>query len=491
MPNRLQHETSPYLLQHVDNPVDWYPWGEEALQRARDEEKPILLSIGYAACHWCHVMAHESFEDEATAAYMNAHFVNIKVDREERPDLDGIYMRAVQALTGQGGWPMTVILAPDGRPFFGGTYFPKTPRYGMPSFLQVLASVDNAWTTRRVEILESAGEIAAHLDQPIAMSGEPEALNDGLFLQAQQGLQGSFDAEKGGFGRAPKFPQPMTIEFLLRAHQRYGDAGALRMAETTLERMARGGIYDQVGGGFARYATDDDWLVPHFEKMLYDNAQLARVYLHAYQLTGKPLYRRVVEETLDYVVREMRHEEGGFYSSLDADSEGVEGRFYVWSAAEIRSLLGDDADLFMRYYGVTDHGNWEGHNILNVRLPAAEAAIAFELTPAELESRLAAARRMLYAARARRVWPGLDDKVLTAWNGLMLAAFAEAGRALDRADYVDAARANASFLYETLRTRHRPVAAHLEGGRRRQVQRLSRGLCLSGRRPSCPLRDDL
>jgi len=443
MSNRLANETSPYLRQHAANPVDWYPWGEEALRAAREQDKPILLSIGYAACHWCHVMAHESFEDPETAELMNRLFINIKVDREERPDLDSIYMSAVVALTGQGGWPMTVALTPDGRPFFGGTYFPPDPRHGMPSFRQVLLSLAQAWDEQRDQVEGSAGEIADHIRETALAEalGGGGALNDDLFDQALNGLLRSFDSRLGGFGGAPKFPPSMTLEFLLRMHLQRGDSMALHMAEHTLKMMAHGGMYDQIGGGFARYSTDAYWLVPHFEKMLYDNALLARVYLHAWQVTGKPLYRRVVEETLDFALREMRHAAGGFYSSYDADSEGEEGKFYVWSAAEIREALGPDATRFMAAYGVSEGGNWEGHNILHVSDPA-----ALEEWPG-----LDDAKRRLYDIRASRVWPGLDDKVLTAWNGLMLAAFAEAGRALDRPDYVAAAVANAEFLHATMR----------------------------------------
>ncbi len=453
MSNRLAHENSPYLRQHADNPVDWYPWGEEALARAQAEDKPILLSIGYAACHWCHVMAHESFEDRTTAELMNRHFINIKVDREERPDLDSIYMSAVTAMTGHGGWPMTVFLTPDGRPFYGGTYYPPVPRHGMPAFGQLLAALAQAWAEQRDEIERSAGQMTDHLRQAslVEFAARPDALTDDLFDQALNGLLRTFDAKLGGFGRAPKFPPSMTLEFLLRMHARRGDAMALRMVEHTLTMMARGGLYDHLGGGFARYSTDDRWLVPHFEKMLYDNALLARVYLHAWQVTGEPLYRRVVEETLDFVVREMRHEAGGFYSSYDADSEGEEGKFYVWSAEDIRVALEAEADLFMTYYGVSDGGNWEGYNILNVPRDPAEVAAAFGLEVAGMERQLAAARQTLYDIRARRVWPGLDDKVLTAWNGLMLTAFAEAGRFLDRPDYTAVATQNADFLYTHLR----------------------------------------
>ncbi|RMG99577.1 MAG: thioredoxin domain-containing protein [Chloroflexi bacterium] len=451
MPNKLAQETSPYLRQHADNPVNWYPWSEEALSLARQQDKPILLSIGYAACHWCHVMAHESFEDPETAEFMNRHFINIKVDREERPDLDSIYMNAVVAMTGQGGWPMTVFLTPDGRPFFGGTYFPPTPRYGMPSFRQVMESIIHAWHTRRDEIEQGAADISQHLSRNFGLTGDTAALTPDLFNTALNNLLKNFDTHKGGFGRAPKFPPAMTIEFLLRMAWQRGDTMARHMAEHTLKMMAYGGMYDQIGGGFARYSTDNDWLVPHFEKMLYDNALLARTYLHAWQLTGNPLYRRITEETLDFVARELRHKAGGFYSSYDADSEGEEGKFYVWQADEIRQFLGQDADLFMRVYGVSEKGNWEGKNILHVAQEPSVVAAELGMETAVLETKLTQMRQQLYQVRAQRVWPGLDDKVLTAWNGLMMAAFAEAGRALSRPDYTEIARQNARFLYETMR----------------------------------------
>ena len=451
MSNKLAGETSPYLLQHAENPVEWHPWGEEALALAREQDKPILLSVGYAACHWCHVMAHESFEDETTAAIMNHNYINIKVDREERPDVDSIYMGAIQALNGQGGWPLTAFLTPEGKPFYGGTYYPPVPRYGMPSFTQVLESVAGAWQAKREEIENSANGISAHLSQTPALGQQATQADEALFEQALQGIKGQFDSQEGGFSGAPKFPPSMTIEFLLRMAAQRGDKMALHMAEHTLTKMARSGMYDQLGGGFARYATDDKWLVPHFEKMLYDNALLARVYLHAYQLTGDLLYRRIVEETLDFVVREMRHEDGGFYSSYDADSDGIEGKFYVWQADEIRQVLGDDADLFMARYGVTEGGNWEGQNILHTVAEIPDLAARFELDEGEAARRLEAAQQLLYDVRATRVWPGLDDKVLTAWNGLMLAAFAEAARVLDRADYARIADENARFLDQTMR----------------------------------------
>jgi len=451
MANHLQNETSPYLLQHADNPVDWYPWGEEAMRLASEQDRPILLSIGYAACHWCHVMAHESFEDEATAAQMNADFINVKVDREERPDIDSIYMQAVNAMIGRGGWPMTVFLTPDGKPFYAGTYFPNEPRHGMPSFRQILAGVSQAWNKDRENVVGSAGEVAQQLQALSGMGLEEGALDPDIFENALRGLGQRFDATWGGFGEAPKFPQPMTIEFLLR-HSLRGEGGhALEMAEATLRKMAEGGMYDQIGGGFARYSVDHRWLVPHFEKMLYDNAQLARVYLHAWQVTGNDFYRRITEETLDYVLLEMRHEDGGFYSSQDADSEGVEGKFYVWSADEIREALGEEADVFMQIYGVSDEGNWEGHNILNLRADSKNLAARRGIDASGLDARMGAARTRLYELRSRRIWPGLDDKVLTSWNGLMLAAFAEAGQALRRPDYVEAAESNAAFLHRTMR----------------------------------------
>ena len=449
--NHLKNETSPYLLQHVDNPVDWYPWGDEAMSLAKAQDKPILLSIGYAACHWCHVMAHESFEDEATAAQMNADFINVKVDREERPDVDSIYMQATTAMTGGGGWPMTVFLTPDGKPFYAGTYFPNEPRHGMPSFRQILTGVKTAWDNDRENVVSSAGEVADQLRALSDVGLDPGTVDGAVLQSALRGLEANFDATFGGFGGAPKFPPSMTLEFLLRMHLRDSDAAALAMVEKTLDMMAKGGMYDQIGGGFARYSVDARWLVPHFEKMLYDNAQLARIYLHAWQVTGNELYRRIAEETLDWVLREMRHEDGGFYSSLDADSEGEEGKFYVWSANEIREALDSDADLFMRIYGVSDEGNWEGKNILTLHLDPRGLAKQMGLEPDDIEARITSARTKLYEIRAKRIWPGLDDKVLTSWNGLMLAAFAEAGRTLGRSDYVDAAVANAEFIRKTMR----------------------------------------
>ncbi len=441
MPNRLANETSPYLRQHAGNPVDWYPWGEEALQKAKAEQKPIFLSIGYSSCHWCHVMAHESFEDPAVADILNQNFVPIKVDREERPDLDHVYMSAVQAMTGQGGWPMSIFLTPDGNPFYGGTYFPPSSRGGMPSFTEVLNAVLEAWNNRRDQILNSAGQISGALSkQQVGAGGNEEGLTPDLLSAAFKGVEKGFEPRKGGWGTGPKFPHPMLLEFLLRYHHRTGEAKALEMVIQTLDEMARGGIYDQLGGGFHRYSVDADWLVPHFEKMLYDNALLARVYLHAWQVTDRALFRTIAEETLDYVLREMTDPSGGFYSTQDADTEHEEGKFYLWTAEEIRSLLGDDAEAFMKAYGVTEGGNFEGKNILTF-------SGTFEDHLA-----LASDRRILFDARDRRVHPGRDEKALTSWNGLMLAAFAEAGRVLASENYLLAATRNAEFLLSQMHT---------------------------------------
>ncbi|MDJ0756754.1 MAG: thioredoxin domain-containing protein [Ardenticatenaceae bacterium] len=450
--NRLAQETSPYLLQHAENPVDWYPWGDEAFEIARSQDKPILLSIGYAACHWCHVMAHESFEDEQTASLMNQYFVNVKVDREERPDVDQIYMSAVVAMTRQGGWPMTVAMTPEGKPFFGGTYFPDSPRHGMPSFQQVLMSIAQAWQNDRAKIEESADGITNHISQAFGLLEGGETITNASLERAAAGLAQQFDRQYGGFSDAPKFPQPMNLEFLLRRYLDSKDEAIMGMIDFTLTQMAQGGMYDQIGGGFARYSVDARWLVPHFEKMLYDNSQLARLYLHAWQVTGNPLYKRITEEILDYVLREMTHEDGGFYSSLDADSEGEEGKFYVWTLNEWIEALGEDHLPMAVYFDITAHGNWEGKNIPNMPRSHEEAAAALKTDPDELAKLVKASKLKLYEVRSQRVWPGLDDKVLTAWNGLMLAAFAEAGRVLERPDYTAAAVKNGEFLYRTMRT---------------------------------------
>jgi uncharacterized protein YyaL (SSP411 family) len=452
MPNRLVNETSPYLLQHAENPVDWYPWGEDAVRRAKAEDKPIFLSIGYAACHWCHVMEHESFENPAIAAIMNEHFVSVKVDREERPDLDDLYMKAVVAMTGQGGWPMSVFLTPTGTPFFGGTYYPPEPRGGMPSFPQILIGISKAWRERRVDIERAGAELLEAVRRENAAGTRDDALTISTLEAAEGRLERGFDLARGGWGGAPKFPQPMTIEFLLRASVRAGEQSAITMASSTLTHMAHGGIYDQIGGGFHRYATDAVWLVPHFEKMLYDNAQLARVYAHAWQATGAPLCRRVAEETLDYLIREMTDPAGGLYSSTDADSEGEEGKYFVWTADEIFAALGDDAKLFAEAYGVTDEGNFEGKTILHVARDPQALAADRGITVESVETRLAAARIVLRDIRNTRVKPGLDDKVLTAWNGMALAALADAARIFERSDYLTAARANASFILREMQT---------------------------------------
>jgi uncharacterized protein YyaL (SSP411 family) len=437
--NRLADETSPYLLQHAHNPVDWYPWGEAALARAKAEGRPIFLSIGYAACHWCHVMERESFEDETTAQLLNHEFVAIKVDREERPELDAIYMDAVQQMTGSGGWPLTVFLTPDGLPFYGGTYFPSEPRHGLPSFRQVLAGVADAWRQRRGEVEAAGAQIAAAIARRVESSGADGGRPaPGLLEAAVSALEADFDAHHGGWGGAPKFPQPMTIEFLLREHVRTGDVRPLAMARRTLDAMAAGGIFDQLGGGFARYSTDARWLVPHFEKMLYDNAQLARVYVHAWQLTDAPTYRAVAQATVEFMRRDMSAPEGGFISSLDADTGGVEGASYTWTRAQIEAVLGADAADFARAYGVTDSGNWEGTNVL-----ARAAGVDDE--------QFASARARLLAARNQRPQPARDDKLLAAWNGLAIAALAEAARAFERADWAaDAARA-ADLMLSRLR----------------------------------------
>ena len=449
--NRLNHETSPYLRQHAHNPVDWYPWGEEALAKARSEDKPIFLSIGYSACHWCHVMERESFENEPTAALMNELFVNIKVDREERPDLDSIYMEAVQAMTGQGGWPMSMFLTPDGKPFYGGTYYPPEPRYGMPSFIQVLHSVANAYQSKRDQINDQAQRLTELLQQTATLTAQDSDLSTAILDEAIQQLLQYFDSEEGGFGSQPKFPQPMTLDFAMTQQARKGDLDALYMAELTLEKMAHGGIYDQLGGGFHRYSVDAIWLTPHFEKMLYDNAQLLRSYLHAWLITGLPLYRRIIDETIDYVLREMTSPEGGFYSTQDADSEGEEGKFFVWTPTEIEAILGKEAaTVFNAYYGVSARGNFEGKNILHVVTPVENVAQRFQMPVEAVERSLAASRRKLFDAREQRIKPGRDEKVLTEWNGLMIHALAECGAALGRDDALHAAQNAANFILQQM-----------------------------------------
>ena len=442
MPNHLIHETSPYLLQHAENPVDWYPWGEEAFEKARRENKPVLLSIGYSACHWCHVMAHESFEDEQIAELMNENFVNIKVDREERPDLDQIYMNAVQMMTHHGGWPMTVFLTPDAVPFYGGTYFPPEDRYNMPGFPKVLTGVAAAYRDRQDDIRETGASLINELKRLSATGGSDFPVEPELLDAAYAGIIRNYDSINGGFGGAPKFPPAMTLEFLLRTYARTGNREALEMVSHTCRKMANGGMYDQLGGGFHRYSTDARWLVPHFEKMLYDNALLSRLYLHYFQVSEEAFARDVVEGILDYVLREMTHAEGGFYSTQDADSEGHEGKFFVWTMDEIRAALGDsDARIFAAHYNITESGNFEGKNIPNVT----------RAVEPELRASLEESKRKLFALREQRVKPDRDEKVLTAWNGLMMASFAEAGVVLNRPDYADAARRNAEFVLSKLR----------------------------------------
>ena len=450
--NRLAQETSPYLKQHAHNPVDWYPWGPEALERAGRLDRPIFLSIGYSACHWCHVMEHESFEDPEVARLLNDNFVSIKVDREERPDLDQIYMHAVQLMTGQGGWPMSMFLTPDLKPFYGGTYFPPTDRYGRPSFKRVLQALADAWKNRRKELTDSAGQISEHVQGLGRLEAEPGALDESLLRNAAAALSRAFDRTHGGFGSAPKFPHPMDLRLLLRCGKRFGDEDAIAMTRLTLDRIAMGGMYDHLGGGFHRYSTDERWLVPHFEKMLYDNALLAVAYVEAYQATKDSFYREVVEETLGYVRREMTSPDGPFYSTQDADSEGEEGKFFVWSAAEIAEVLGPElADVFAEVYDVTPEGNWEGHNILH-RSRTYEQTVRLRRVPeAELRRQLADARRKLFELRSRRVWPGRDEKILTAWNGLMIGAFAQAAGPLQNPAYAEAAARAADFILTRMR----------------------------------------
>ena len=452
MPNRLINETSPYLLQHANNPVDWYPWGEEALARARNEDKPILLSIGYSACHWCHVMERESFENDAIAEIMNRDFVNIKVDREERPDLDAVYMEAVQMLTGSGGWPMTVFLTPDGKPFYGGTYFPPVDRHNMPGFPRLLETVAHAYQNSHSEIQRVTGQLTEQMGRTANMPRGTGALDETILHHAYNQLATNFDYQNGGVGSAPKFPQAMTLEVLLRYYARGQNDRSLSMLELTLEKMARGGIYDQIAGGFHRYSTDTYWLVPHFEKMLYDNALLARLYLHTWLATERSLYRRITEETLDYVLREMTGEHGGFFSATDADSEGEEGKFFVWSPGEIEAVLGgEDSELFGGFFGVSLRGNFEGMNILNISVKAVEFADRRGVSLEHLVSVIQRGKEALWLEREKREHPLLDDKALASWNGLMLRAFAEAGAALERQDYLDAATKNAEFLLTSMR----------------------------------------
>lgn len=448
--NHLIHETSPYLLQHAHNPVNWYPWNEAALLKAKQENKPILVSIGYAACHWCHVMERESFEDEATAALMNEHFVNIKVDREERPDIDNIYMTAVQTMTGSGGWPLNVFLTPEGKPFYGGTYFPAKPAFNLPSWQQVIREVAHVFEHKREEIELQAESLTERLKQSAFLSvrsaGADEPLTGEQFVKIFEQIMSSADRQEGGFGRAPKFPQTLTIRFLLRHHWYSGNEDALRQALLSLDKMISGGLYDQVGGGFARYATDRNWLVPHFEKMLYDNALLIIVLSEAYQITKQPLYAETVQYTMDFIERELMDAEGGFYSSLDADSEGEEGKYYVWGKEEIEAILQEEAPLFCKFYGVTDEGNWEGHNILNVSQPPEKFAGQYGLEVETLKKTLKNCRGRLLEIREKRIRPSLDDKILLNWNALMNEACSSAFAAFGDERYKKLAQKNMAFL---------------------------------------------
>jgi uncharacterized protein YyaL (SSP411 family) len=468
--NRLAGETSPYLLQHAFNPVEWYPWGPEALSRAKAEDRPIFLSIGYSACHWCHVMERESFEDPEIARLMNEHFVNIKVDREERPDLDQIYMNAVQAMAGHGGWPMSVFLTPDLKPFYGGTYFPPADVPGRPGFPRVLLAVRRAWDERRDELIDSAAEMTERLKLMGEYSGNHTegTLEIRHLDQAARSLMRSFDAQHGGFGAAPKFPHPMDLRLLLRHHARTKDPQALQVVAFTLDKMARGGIYDHLGGGFARYSTDERWLVPHFEKMLYDNALLASALVEAHQATGDASLAQVARETLDYVLGRMTGEEGAFYATEDADSEGEEGKYYVWSLDEVREVLGPErAKTFAYVYDVTEQGNWEGRNILNLPRPIGQAARLLARDEIELTAELREDRAKLLSARDRRVPPGKDTKVLVSWNGLMISALAQAGHTLGTPGYLDAAAKAAGFILDRIRAEDGRLLHTYKDGRAR------------------------
>jgi len=447
MPNHLANENSPYLLQHAKNPVDWYPWGEEALEKARIEDKPIFLSVGYAACHWCHVMEHESFEDEDTASLLNEFFISIKVDREERPDIDSIYMQAVVAMTHQGGWPMSVFLTPQGQPFYGGTYFPPVRRYNMPAFTEILLTIARLWQEDRQQLLESGEQISQFLRQQVQLSATSHPLDPQILDQAALVLAQNYDWKNGGWGSAPKFPQPMVIEFLLQRAS-LGDKMALDLSCHALRTMAKGGMYDAVGGGFARYSVDSEWKIPHFEKMLYDNAQLAHVYLHAYLISDDDFYRRICEATLDFILREMTHPKGGFYSSLDADSEGIEGKFYLWTLEEIRDLdlPPEDEKFLVTAYGISETGNFEGSHVLQQVIGDEELAAKFGLPIPKISAKLASIHTRMLAVRSKRIRPATDDKVLTFWNALTLTTFSEAGRYLHRNDYILVAIRSANFL---------------------------------------------
>jgi uncharacterized protein len=467
MANRLANETSPYLLQHAHNPVDWYPWGPEALERAKSEDKPIFLSIGYSACHWCHVMERESFENPDVAELLNRDFVSIKVDREERPDIDTIYMQAVQLMTGHGGWPMSMFLTPGGAPFYAGTYFPPDDRHGMPGFKRVLAHVVSAYRSRRQDVDAASEEVSRAIAGSLEVPRSTATVERHALDSAAMQIAGAFDPVNGGFGGAPKFPPSMTLDFLMQVAFRSGDATLREIVVVTLTKMARGGIYDQIGGGFHRYSTDARWLVPHFEKMLYDNALLARLYVRAWQWTKDPLFSRTAEEILGFVMREMTSPEGGFYSTLDADSEGEEGKFYVWDRAEVLEVLGaEEGRIFCALFDITERGNWEHRNILNVPRESEAVAADFGITAERLADIAARGKRKLYARRADRVAPGRDEKILAGWNGWMLAAFAEAALAFDHDLYRSAVRKNADFLLGRMTHEGRLFRSYKDGARK-------------------------
>jgi len=462
--NRLIHETSPYLLQHAHNPVDWFPWGPEAFEKARAENKPVLLSIGYSACHWCHVMEHESFEDERIAALMNEHFVSIKVDREERPDLDHIYQSVVQMLSGQGGWPLTMFLTPEQEPFYGGTYFPPEDRYGRPGFPRILSAVADAYHRRQDEVTQSVAQIRDGLKKLSTFEESPGVLSPDLLTHAARALANNFDMVHGGFGTQPKFPNPANLECFLRYWHASGNDNFLNMVKLALHRMASGGIYDHLGGGFHRYSVDDRWLVPHFEKMLYDNAQLLPLYLNLYQITGDEFYARVARETLTYLQREMLHAEGGFYATQDADSEGEEGKFFVWTKEEVDALLGDASRLFCRYYDVTATGNWEhGNNILHLTVSLEQLAQMFNRPLDEVTASLEASKAVLFAAREQRAKPFRDEKILTAWNGLMLAGMVQAYSVLGDEAALQAVRDTIAFVQEHMLRDGRLLSVYKDG----------------------------
>ena len=467
--NRLKHETSPYLLQHAHNPVDWYPWGKEAFEQARSEDRPIFLSIGYSACHWCHVMERESFEDETIASVMNQFFVNVKVDREERPDVDEIYMNAVQMMTGAGGWPMSVFLTPDGTPFYGGTYFPPESRYGRPGFPDVLRSVARHYRENPDRVGEAAERLMAGLKRLTDLKNRDGDLTDGLFANGYSQIARNFDSENGGFGSQPKFPGTMNLSVFLREFERTGNRNALDMVLLTLRKMANGGIYDHLGGGFHRYSVDHRWLVPHFEKMLYDNALLTVLYLEAFQFTGEPLFQRIVQETLSYVIREMTDPQGGFYSTQDADSEGEEGKFFVWDPEEVHALLGEeDGRLFCRQYDVRPEGNFEqGKSILNIPVEPPELARFLDVDPARLETAARRGREIMAAVREDRVKPERDEKIQVSWNGLMISAFARAYQVLGSPEYLETAREAAGFVLQHMRTESGRLMHTYKSGRAR------------------------